>query len=80
MNSSSETSAADAEPAPTSQPSEIPKRRWGGRIFLFTCVIALLALVGLFLVAFQLHREQAAWETEIEIRRNELTDLKKQTE
>ncbi len=80
MNSSSVTSAAEGERAPPSPPSKIPGRRWGGRLFLFTCLLALLALVGLFLVAFQLHREQAAWEKEIEIRRNELTDLKKQTE
>ena len=63
MNSSSETSAADAEPAPTSRPSKIPRRRWGGRLFLFTCLLALLALVGLFLVAFQLRRQQATWES-----------------
>ena len=63
MNSSSETSAADTEPAPPSRPSKIPRRRWGGRLFLLTCLLALLALVGLFLVAFQLRSQQATWES-----------------
>ena len=68
MNSSSETSAADAQPAPRA-------RRLGGRMFLFACLLTLLALVGLFLVAFQLNSEQAAWESGKASRQQELKDL-----
>ena len=78
MSSSSETSTADAGPAPVSPSPEAPRRRHGGWLFLVVCLLALVALLGLLLVAFQLNREQGAWESGVSIRQQQLMDLNEQ--
>ena len=53
----------------------MPRRRHSARLFLFGCLLALLALVGLLVVAFQLHSQQVAWESDKVSRQTVLGDL-----